>query len=199
MLRHQTIQLIASIGASLYCCAYLLSTTPGGLRLCVGRSHIQGQLAPTTLPRVALLLPLSCLGFLARKDVSCPCSGGAMAPRCFTLKHFSSMLQSLPTHPSQLEPTTLPQCRLVPDSRSAGRSLPLSISLSPALLCLSPSLALLPLCHTLSLPRIKGFSECSVGLYPPGGSNPNPMKSPIFRRPPETSICPHFSTPETGD
>ena len=26
-----------------------------------------------------------------------------------------------------------------------------------------------------------------------------PMKSPIFRRPPETSISPHFPTPETGD
>ena len=31
------------------------------------------------------------------------------------------------------------------------------------------------------------------------GSGGNPMKSPIFRRPPETSIFPHFSTPETGD
>ena len=27
----------------------------------------------------------------------------------------------------------------------------------------------------------------------------NPMKSPIFRKPPETSISPHFSTPETRD
>ena len=27
----------------------------------------------------------------------------------------------------------------------------------------------------------------------------NPMKAPIFRRPPETSISPHFCTPETGD
>ena len=56
-----------------------------------------GQLAPTTLPRVALLLPLLCPGFLARKDVSCPCSGGAKAFHCFTIKLVSSMLQWLPT------------------------------------------------------------------------------------------------------
>ena len=179
-IRHQTIQLNASTGASLYCCAYLFSTTPGGLRLCVGRPHIQGQLAPITLPRVALLLPLSYSSFLARKDVLCPCSGGAKAPRCFTLKHLSSMLQRLPTHPSQLEPTTLPQCRLVPVSRSAGLSLPLSISLSPALsLSLSFSLALLPLCPTLSLSLSlshKGvFGMFGGSLSPPRGSNPPPQ------------------------
>ena len=68
-----------------------------------------GQLAPTTLPRVALLLPLSCPGFLARKDVSCLCSGGAKASHCFPIKLVSSMLQWPPTHLGQLEPTTLPQ------------------------------------------------------------------------------------------
>ena len=36
-------------------------------------------------------------------------------------------------------------------------------------------------------------------LGPVEGTCYNPMKSPIFRRPPETSIFPHFSTPETGD
>ena len=127
-----------------------------------------GQLAPTTLPRAALLLPLPCSGFLTRNDVSCPCSGGAKASRCFTIKLFSSLLQWLPTHPDQLEPSTLPQC-------SAGLSPPLSLSLSPASLSLSPSLC--PSSHcvplSLSLSRIKGFSGCSVGLNPPPGFEPS--------------------------
>ena len=140
-----------------------------------------GQLAPTTLPWAVLLLPLSCSGFLARNDVSCPCSRGAKASRCFTIKLFSSMLQWLPTHPGKVEPTTLPRCWLVPDARSAGLSPPLSLSLSlssppPSL---SFSVALLPLRPTLSLSislsRIKGFSGCSVGLYHPRGSNPPPQ------------------------
>ena len=141
-----------------------------------------GQLAPTNLPRAALLLPLLCSGFLARNDVSCPCSGGAKASRCFTIRLFSSMLQWLPTHPGQLKPTTLPHCRLVPDSRFAGLSPPLTLSLSllPSL-CLSLSLSLLlsgpppTASHSLSPSRIKGVSGCSVGLYPPRGSNPPPQ------------------------
>ena len=45
------------------------------------------------------------------------------------------------------------------------------------MLSLSFSLALLPLRPTLSfsLSRIKGLSGCSVGLYPPRGSNPPPQ------------------------
>ena len=44
---------------------------------------------------------------------------------------------------------------------------------------LSFSLALLPLRSTLSLSRsrMKGFSGCAVGLYPPRGSNPPPQDS----------------------
>ena len=110
--------------------------------------------------------------------VSCPWSGGAKASRCFITKLLSSRLQWLPTHLGQLEPTILPQCRLVLDSCSAGLSPPLSLSLYLALstlpslslspsLCLSFSLTLLPLRPTLSLFRIKGFSGCSVDLYPP--------------------------------
>ena len=73
----------------------------------------------------------------------------------------------LPIHLGQLAPTTLPQCRLVSNARSAGLSLSLSLSLSG----LPPSLSLcVPL--SLSLSRIKGVSGCSVGLYPPRGSNP---------------------------
>ena len=131
-----------------------------------------GQLAPTTLPRAALSLPLSCSGFLARNDVSCPCSGGAKESRCFTIKLFSSML---PTHPGQLEPTTLPQCRLVPDSRSAGLSPPLSLSLSPSLsLSLSPSLWPSSHCVPLSLSLSLSLSHKGVfgmfggSLSPPG-------------------------------
>ena len=47
------------------------------------------------------------------------------------------------------------------------------------MLSLSFSLAHLPLCPTLSLSlslsRIKWFSGCPVGLYPPRGSNPLPQ------------------------
>ena len=86
MFHHQTVQLNASTGALLHCSAYLFSTTSGGLRVCADRPPTYpGQLAPTTLPRAALLLPPSCSGFLARYDVSCPCSGGAKASRCFTI------------------------------------------------------------------------------------------------------------------
>ena len=51
-----------------------------------------------------------------------PVLGGAEASRRFTIKPLVSILQWLSTHPGQLEPTTLPQCRLAPDSRSAGLS-----------------------------------------------------------------------------
>ena len=53
-------------------------------------------LAPTTLPWAALSLPLSCSGFLTRYDVSSPCSGGATASRCFTIKLFSSIRPDQP-------------------------------------------------------------------------------------------------------
>ena len=164
--------------ALLYCGAYLLSSTP-----CVRWPPIYpSQLAPTTLPWASLSLPLPCSGFLTRNDVSRPCSGGAKASRCFTIKLLSSMLPRLPTHPGQLEPTTLPRCRLAPFSCSVGLSPPLSLSLSPSLsllptlsLSLSFSRVLLPLRPTLSFSRIKGVSGRSVDLYPPRGSNPPPQ------------------------
>ena len=167
---HQLIfPLDASTGASLYCGAYLFSTT----RCVRWPPTYPSQLAPTTLPWAALSLPLSCSGFLTRNDVSCVL-WGAKASRCFTSKLFSFLLHWLPTHPGQLEPTTLPQCRLAPDSCSVCLSPPLSLSLSPALslslslsLLLSFSLALLPLRPTLSFSRIKGFSG------PRGGGDPS--------------------------
>ena len=174
---HQKIFLLdASTGALLYCGAYEFSTTP-----CVHwPPTYPSPLAPTTLPWAALSLPLSYSGFLTPNDVTRPCSRGAKASRCCTIKFFSSMLQRLPTHPGQLESTTLPQCRLAPDSCSAGLSPPLSPPLSPALslsLSLSFSLALLPLRPpppvSLSLSH-KGSSGRSVDLYPPRGSNPPP-------------------------
>ena len=45
-----------------------------------------------------------------------------------------------------------------------------------------------------SLRRLQYSGQCPLGI-----AHGNPMKSLIFRRPPETSISPHFSTPETGD
>ena len=61
----------------LYCGAYLFSTTP-----CVHWPPTYPRLlAPTTLTRAALSLPLSCSGFPTRNDVSHPCSRGAKAPR----------------------------------------------------------------------------------------------------------------------
>ena len=77
----------------------------------------------------------------------------------------------LPIHLGQLAPTTLPQCRLVSNARSAGLSLSRSLSLSG----LPPSLSL-SLCPALSLSRIKGASGCSVGLYPPPGFEPSSTK-----------------------
>ena len=71
-----------------------------------------------------------------------------------------------PTHLSKLAPTALPQRRLVPFSRSVGLSFPLPFSLS---------LTLLPLWPTLSLLHKKGFSGCSVDLYPPRGWNRPPQ------------------------
>ena len=75
----------------------------------------------------------------------------------------------LPTYPGQLAPTTLPLCRLVSNSRSAGLSPP------PPPLSLFLSLWPSSHCDPLSLSRIQGFSGCSVGLYPPRGSNPPPQ------------------------
>ena len=166
----------ASTGALLYCGTYLLSTTP-----CVRWPPTHpSELAPTTLPWAALSLPLSCSDFPTRNDVSRPCSGGAKASRCFTFKLLRSMLHWLPTHPGQLEPTTLPQCRLAPDSCFVGLSSPLSLSLSllPSLslsLLLSGPPPIAPHSLSLSLSRIKGISERSVDLYPPRGSNPPPQ------------------------
>ena len=47
MFHPQTVQLNASIGALLYCCAYLFNTTPGGLCVCADRPHIQVSSHPT--------------------------------------------------------------------------------------------------------------------------------------------------------
>ena len=66
----------------LYCGAYLLSTTP-----CVHwLPTYPCLLAPNTLTWAAFSLPLSCWGFPTRNDLSRPCSGGAPAPRCFTIQ-----------------------------------------------------------------------------------------------------------------
>ena len=156
----------ASTGALLYCGAYLFSTTP-----CVRWPPTHpSQLAPTTLPWAALSLPVSCSGFLTRNDVSRPCSGGAKASRCFTFELFRSMLHWLPTHPGQLEPTTLPQCRLAPVSCSVGLSPPPPSLSCPLSLSLSFSLALLPLRPTLSLSLSHkgGFGTFGGSLSPPG-------------------------------
>ena len=96
-----------------------------------------------------------------------------------------------PVHLGQLAPTSLPQCRLVSNPCSAG------LSLSGPSLCASlhPTLSLsLSVTRPLSLSRIKGVSGCSVGLYPPRGSNP-PLRNrrgvlyPLYYEEMLSSLC----------
>ena len=159
----------------LYCGAYVFSTTP-----CVHRPPTYPcLLAPNTLTWAALSLPLSCSGFSTRNDVSRPCYGGAMAPRCFTIKLFFAAMAS--HTPGQLEPTTLPQRRLAPVSCSVCVSLPLSPSLSllPSLsLSLSPSPSLcapLSLSLSLSLSHKRGFRDVRRISIPLG------VRTPLYR------------------
>ena len=88
------------------CGAYLFSTTP-----CVlWPPTLPCLLAPNTLTWAAFSLPLSCSGFPTQYDVSRPCSRGAMAPRCFTIK---LPFTALASHtPWSARTTTLPLRRL---------------------------------------------------------------------------------------
>ena len=70
--------------------------------------------------------------------------------RCCSKQLFCSLLQWSSLHPGQLEPTTLPQCRL-----------------APVILSVCPFLSL-----SLPLKRKRGGSGRLVVLYPPWGSNP---------------------------
>ena len=94
-------------------------------------------------------------------------------------------------HLGQLAPTSLPQCRLVSNPCSAGLSL--SLALRSVLLFLPLSLSLRDP-PSLSLSRIKGVSGCSVGLYPPRGSNP-PLRNkrgvlyPLYYEGMLSSLC----------
>ena len=69
----------------------------------------------------------------------------------------------LPTYPGQLAPTTLPQCRLVSNSRSAGLSLPPPLSLSFSLSSPPPTVT-----HSLSLSHKGVFGMFGESLSPPG-------------------------------
>ena len=85
-----------------------------------------------------------------------------------------SIRSPLPTHPGHLEPTTLPQCRLVPDSSSVGLSPPLSLSLS--LSCSLPlSLSLPTGCGSggrawggVTRPTARALACCGGGMRVPG-------------------------------
>ena len=95
-----------------------------------------------------------------------------------------SVLSWRPIHPGQLEPTTLPLCRLAPVSCSEGLSPTLSLPISLALSCsLSPVVPLcsfptvlhrlslsLSLSFPLSLPPThkRGFGSFGASLSPPG-------------------------------
>ena len=91
-----------------------------------------------------------------------------------------SVLSWRPIHPGQLEPTTLPLCRLAPVSCSVGISPTLSLPFSLALSCsLSPVAPLcsfptvlnpLSLSFSLSLPLThkRGFGSFGASLSPPG-------------------------------
>ena len=77
----------------------------------------------------------------------------------------------LPIYLGKLAPTTLPQCQLVSNTRSAGLSLSRSLSLWPSSLPLSLSLSLsLSVCvsRSLSLSRIKKFRDAQWVSIPPG-------------------------------
>ena len=77
----------------------------------------------------------------------------------------------------------------------------LGVVLAVLLVIVHVSNSLFPL-QSILLLLLLGCTICiSPANTTPGGmcATYNPMKSPIFRRPPETSIFPHFSTPETGD
>ena len=96
---------------------------------------------------------------------------------------YASMAAHTPMSARTHHPPTVPvNPRLLLPTLALRVSLPLSPSLS---LLPSLSLSLLlsgppptvshSLSLSLSLSRIKGFSGCSVGLYPPRGSNPPPQ------------------------
>ena len=87
---------------------------------------------------------------------------------------YASMAAHTPWSAQTHNPPTVPVSPRLLLCGSLSPSLPLSLP-CPLSLSLSFSLALLPLRPTLSLFRIKGFSGCSVGLYPPRGSNPPPQ------------------------
>ena len=117
----------------LYCGAYLFRTTP-----CVHwPPTFPCLLAPNTLTWAAVSLPLSCPGFPTRNDVSRPCSGGAMAPRCFTIELlFAAMAYHTPWSARTNHPPSAPViprlllCGSLSHSLHLSLSCPLSISLS---------------------------------------------------------------------
>ena len=174
-----------------------------------------GQLAPTTLPQcrlvsnpcsAGLLRPLALwhvktchvrtLGAQRRPDVL----PSNYSVQCFNRCHdvlqrrpvqyhskWFAFVRWLPTYPGQLAPTTLPQCRLVSNSRSAGLSLPFSLSLHPCLplslsLCVCLALSLLP---PLCLPS----PSPGVFLVPLPHLTPPYMLSPVRHIAVRTAVC----------
>ena len=91
-------------------------------------------LASNCLTWAALSQPQSCFGLSTHDDVSSLWPRGATAP-CFFSQLDCSVLSWRPIHPGQLEPTTLPLCRLTPVSCSVGLSPTLSLPFSLALSC----------------------------------------------------------------
>ena len=98
---------------------------------CTGRPHIHVYSHPTPSHGPHSRCP--CHAQVFRHVTTCrACAPGAQwRPVVSPLN--CSLLPWLPIHPGQLEPTTLPQRRLAPDSCSVGLSPTLSLSRSPAL------------------------------------------------------------------
>ena len=135
----------------LYCGAYLFITTP-----CVHwPPTCPCRLAPNTLTGPHSRCPCHARAF--RRVTTCRARAPGAQWRPVVSPLNCSLLPWLPIHPGQLEPTTLPQHRLAPDSCSVGLSPTLSLSLSPApppppSLSLSLSLSPLSLSLLLSVP-----------------------------------------------
>ena len=156
-----------------HCCSVAL-TFSAPHHACTGRPHIHVYSHPTPSHGPHSRCPCHARAF--RHVTMCR----ARAPGRPVVSPLNcSLLPWLPIHPGQLEPTTLPQRRLAPDSCSVGLSpiLSLSLSLLPSL-SLSLSLLLsvpLPLRPTLSLSlsRIKGVFGTFGGSLSPSGFEPS--------------------------